>query len=396
MAQKGKSMADVNAAQEGIPGRINTEQLRNAELLLAYASETGITLPRETIENIIRLKHASDRSQPAPDSVETETLFLQATEALAKAVSPVTVASLRASYDKQDDTSLTGHFRSKILRSPRRVSLATLSVRRFRFWALGTLILLLVMQTYWVVGSSVTDDVTATLKQVDTDKSQKELLQREAKTIEERLKEYREKRSAPAADNAGGGQLEAELAKKQNEISIIDARLDNYELSTELNFEILNNWNEYWRRPLQFLGRIIGSSLKGNTENGEAAADPYPRLLKSLKTAQFAIYSLQIYLLPILYGLLGAITYVLRTLAVQIRSLTYTPESDICLRLRMNLGALSGLAIVWFIKEGDSQLPFASLSQFAIAFIAGYSVELLFAAMDRFISAFSGNSKETG
>lgn len=86
----------------------------------------------------------------------------------------------------------------------------------------------------------------------------------------------------------------------------------------------------------------------------------------------------------------------LRTLAVQIRSLTYTPESDICLRLRMNLGALSGLAIVWFIKEGDSQLPFASLSQFAIAFIAGYSVELLFAAMDRFISAFSGNSKETG
>lgn len=390
-------MADVNAAQEGIPSRINTEQLRNAELLLTYASETGITLPRETIENIIRLKHSSDSGRPAPDPVEMETLFLQATEALAKAVSPVTVASLRASYDKQDDTSLTGHFRSKILRSPRLVSLATLSVRRFRFWALGTLILLLVVQTYWVVGSSVTGDVTATLKQVDTDKSRKELLQREAKTIEERLKEYREKKNTLAAVNAGDdGQLEAELAKKQNEISIIDARLDNYEQSTELNFEILNNWNEYWRRPLQFLGRIIGSSPKGSAKEGEADADPYQRLLKSLKTAQFAIYALQIYLLPILYGLLGAITYVLRTLAVQIRSLTYTPESDICLRLRMNLGALSGLAIVWFIKEGDSQLPFASLSQFAIAFIAGYSVELLFAAMDRFISAFSGNSKETG
>ncbi|MEW6519099.1 MAG: hypothetical protein AB1461_06760 [Thermodesulfobacteriota bacterium] len=388
-------MADVNAAKEGLAGRINTEQLRNAELLLAYASETGITLPRETIENIIRLKHAADGGQPAADPVAMETSFLQATEALSKAVSPVTVASLRASYDKQDDTSLTGHLRSSILRSPRPVSLASLSVRRFRYWALSTLILLLILQTYWVVGSSVTGDVTATLERVATDTSQLELLQREAKTIEERLEQQAKKGGQPSGQAVETGQLEAELLKKQNEIIIVAARLKNYELSTELNFEILNNWNEYWRRPIQFLGRLIGSSPLENADKGEA--DLYQRLLKSLKTAQFAIYSLQIYLLPILYGLLGAITYVLRTLAVQIKSLTYTPESDICFRLRMNLGALSGLAIVWFIKEGgESQLPFASLSQFAIAFIAGYSVELLFAAMDRFISAFSGSSKETG
>ncbi|RJX27364.1 MAG: hypothetical protein C4531_13870 [Desulfurivibrio sp.] len=389
-------MADVNAAQENIASRISTEQLRNAELLLAYASETGITLPRETIENIIRLKHFSDSGQPAPDPVAMETSFLQATEALAKAVSPVTVASLRASYDKQDDTSLTGHFRSKILRSPRLVSQAALSVRRFRFWALGTLILLLVVQTYWVVGSSVTTDVTTTLDQVEKDRSQQALLRRESEAIEEKIREYQGGRSgratAPAVDV---GQLEAEHARKLNELTTVDARLKNYEQSTELNFEILNNWNEYWRRPIRFFGRLIGSRPLEDSGN-EGADDPYLPLLKSLKTAQFAIYSLQIYLLPILYGLLGAITYVLRTLAVQIRSLTYTPESDICLRLRMNLGALSGLAIVWFIKEGDSQLPFASLSQFAIAFIAGYSVELLFAAMDRFISAFSDSSKETG
>ena len=113
------------------------DQIRNAQLLLSYASESGINLPLETIESIVRMKHYRDGVQPPPDLVELESHFLQATEMLAKAVSPVTVASLRASYDKQDDTSLAGRFNTYILRTPKPVSLASLSVRHFRLWALS-------------------------------------------------------------------------------------------------------------------------------------------------------------------------------------------------------------------------------------------------------------------
>jgi hypothetical protein len=79
----------------------------------------------------------------------------------------------------------------------------------------------------------------------------------------------------------------------------------------------------------------------------------------------------------------------------QIKSLTYTSESNIGYRLRMVLGALAGLSIAWFIQPtGDAAelKAFATLSPFAIAFLAGYGVELLFSAMDRLIGAFTSVS----
>jgi len=55
----------------------------------------------------------------------------------------------------------------------------------------------------------------------------------------------------------------------------------------------------------------------------------------------------------------------------------------------MQLGALGGLAIGWFYKPEAGNIG-SSLSPFALAFLAGYSVEVLFFAMDKFVFAFSG------
>ena len=54
------------------------------------------------------------------------------------------------------------------------------------------------------------------------------------------------------------------------------------------------------------------------------------------------------------------------------------------------MGTLSGLAITWFFQP-TAEL-FKSLSPLAVAFLSGYSVEVLFAAMDRFVGAFSTKS----
>jgi hypothetical protein len=52
---------------------------------------------------------------------------------------------------------------------------------------------------------------------------------------------------------------------------------------------------------------------------------------------------------------------------------------------RLLLGGLSGLVIGWFIDPSSVK----TASPFALAFVAGYSVELLFSIMDKIIAALS-------
>jgi hypothetical protein len=125
-----------------------------------------------------------------------------------------------------------------------------------------------------------------------------------------------------------------------------------------------------------------------------------------LQQKEFILANLQLFVLPLFYGLLGAFVYVLRTLTIEIKTLTYTRESNISYRLRIQLGALAGLAIGWFTGPNASfsldtvssgalstfssgGVSAQTLSPMALAFVAGYSVDVLFALMDRIIYAFS-------
>ena len=51
---------------------------------------------------------------------------------------------------------------------------------------------------------------------------------------------------------------------------------------------------------------------------------------------------------------------------------------------------LGGLAVGWFVTPEQSSGAFMALSPLAMAFLAGYSIELLFTAMDTLIGAFAG------
>ena len=109
----------------------------------------------------------------------------------------------------------------------------------------------------------------------------------------------------------------------------------------------------------------------------------------TLQNAQFILQIMQLYLLPLLYGLVGSCAYILRSLTNEIKSLTYTPNANTGYTLRLRLGTLSGLAIGWFASPETTSV-IKTLSPFALAFVAGYSVELLFSLMDRIISALGG------
>ena len=102
------------------------------------------------------------------------------------------------------------------------------------------------------------------------------------------------------------------------------------------------------------------------------------------------------YLLPMLYGLLGACAFVLRKLSDEIDKLTYANDARVRYSLRLNIGLLSGLAVGWFIKPGAGDATLVSLSPLALAFVAGYGSDLFFLALDKIVQAFSGGSGASG
>jgi hypothetical protein len=95
------------------------------------------------------------------------------------------------------------------------------------------------------------------------------------------------------------------------------------------------------------------------------------------------------YLLPALYGLLGACAFVLRQLCNDVSTLRFADDSRVRYTLRLNIGVLAGLAVGWFIDPTQGGSVVANLSPLALAFVAGYGSDLLFAVLDRIVNAFS-------
>jgi len=101
--------------------------------------------------------------------------------------------------------------------------------------------------------------------------------------------------------------------------------------------------------------------------------------------AQFVLSILQSYILPLFYGILGAGTFVLRTLSKEMEDETFSEEKRTQHLLRVSLGALAGILVGWFsfLIPGETTTFVGSISPLAIAFLVGYNIELFFSLMDR-------------
>lgn len=316
------------------------EAVADSELLLAYAAVRGLPVGDEITKAIVESKNLLNSDPADSNTFQKQAEFWRAREALAKVVGNVTVLSLKATAQKEDDRSLWGNIKLKITGKREKVSAATIAVRRIRLWALLWLVLLLFFQIYWVIGTQITTDIPSVLKEAD--------------------------------------QIAQKVSAKPDDQSL-QAKLATLELDMSVHYSNLERWNGLWRKVI-FPG-VQAEKIK---------KVDYSALKKALETAKFPLLAIQLYLLPLLYGLLGAITFVLRSLALEIKAMTYTPEADINYRLRMHMGALAGLIAIWFLQPDASTAEiFKTLSPFALAFLAGYSVEVVFSAMDRFIAAFS-------
>lgn len=94
--------------------------------------------------------------------------------------------------------------------------------------------------------------------------------------------------------------------------------------------------------------------------------------------AETYLTGLKLYVLPVLLGMLGACTFVIRSISDEIKDYTFSNVSPLRHLLRVCVGGIVGVLIVTFYTVA---LP-TQLSILGWAFAAGYAMEPVFAAVD--------------
>jgi len=95
------------------------------------------------------------------------------------------------------------------------------------------------------------------------------------------------------------------------------------------------------------------------------------------------------FLVPFIYGALGACAFLLRNIGEKLKSREFDGSHIPQHWNRLFLGALSGGLIVMFIHQlpGSSDTTVIKISEGALGFLAGYSIEFLFNILDRILAA---------
>jgi hypothetical protein len=358
-----------------------TEYIYEAELLLAYVAQNGLEIDNTIVSVIVNSKYWLEQGEWTP---EREIQFWIAFNTIAKRVSPVSVASLKATSSTAAKSNILKDpcKRFNFYSLPRGSTFAKQSVNLYQKSTVWVLLILLLTHSYWLSESMLIAPIL-------------ELQQQMGKTQEEKVNLAKQQ-----ADDPRINELAAKIIEYQNLFKAHSKMLRTCKPLVSL-FASCSVLEEPNISPKEETG-VPQKIEKSNESKSSAILEVELEAL--LQQKKFILANLQLFMLPLLYGLLGALVYVLRTLTIEIKTLTYTIESNISYRLRIQLGALAGLAIGWFTGPNasfsldalSSETLFSSggvsaqtLSPMALAFVAGYSVDVLFALMDRIIYAFS-------
>lgn len=332
------------------------EHIEDAQLMLAYASEQALQIDSAIIADIVSSRRSLQKNEFDKDK---EIIFWNSFNALSKEIQPVCINSLKATrnYSGGPNKSKAAH-----------------TVFCYRISTLIVLIILICIQIYWGIGSFI---ITQIIEHSSFDQKIEKI-----QSFVEYQTEY--------------------LSKKGDNCSALGKFIDEYqdkEKDGKKHLEMYSELLKIWYSPFSNLVKIFVGRDKffqdyqdefETTGKKSHAAGGY---IREKESAQLVLQPIQQYILPLLYGWIGALAYVLRSINRQIAEITYTDQSKEHYRLRVQLGTLSGLAIGWFLPVDLATSPsfsFGNLSPLALSFLAGYSVELLFSAMDKIVEAFSG------
>lgn len=316
------------------------EAINEAIALLYYAARNGIDIDPEIKKTIDR-----SRGKNLEDLTEEDRLsFWNAFTFVADKLKPVTPDSIK--YTR--NVGIKGLSRRSV-QVPLHVIISSLA-----------LLFLVSVQVFWVGGWSLVTDVKANLEKVEAI---------QAAIIDE------ESRLSPTEFTT------PEIDRKYIQLRSALAQLTS-------TVETLHAWNLLWSK-FPFMHPPFKSSTY-------LQYDIETRANIDVDGAKLFLHASLVYGLPLLYGLVGSCFYVLRTLAREVRTWTFTQQSSINYLLRIALGPLAGLAAGLLLLGSVDQNVFAigsisirALGPLMIAFAAGYGVELIFAVLDRIVQSFT-------
>ena len=334
--------------------------IEDGQRLVCYIARDGKTeLDPNLIQVIIDAKY---KLAEKAWTQEDEQAFLVSYDKLSQSVYPVTVESINAIIPKATSK-----------KAP--VTKAESAVAWYRRGTMFALLLLITTQVYWLFGNELRSNLQTIF---DTrEHTQNQLIQ-------------------------------ADPADKQRPVLQASLKVENQRL--DANYKMLMLWNRVWSfggefddslpRHFQTEYLMKKKSLEQNSASNQAELDTLELnrslhqvrivFFENILSADFMLEALQNYILPLMYGLLGAFIYVLRDLLKTIKNLTYSFDNEIRYRLRLTLGALGGMIIGWFLKAEDAA-GMASMSPMAMAFLMGYNVDVLFTLMDKLIDNIKKN-----
>jgi hypothetical protein len=310
----------------------------DADSLLYYAIASGRDVPQAIRDPIVRTRRATIAAQLISDADEAE--FLAAYAKLALMVYPTTAATLRAT-SRTEKRPWPWRWMSHALTSEaQRVA--------YRFGTLALILVVIIGALEWTrtfISAVVSD-------QAEHAKILEEL--RPARAAQKRLAEQivLVDRERPG----GAEQLRAGLVRQKEELDIRLQMLDDREAGLIRRIQA----------GYETLGRILPVVNWSELRN----------VIVPVATIEAVL------VLPVLYGALGTVTFVLRTVYGEMIQRSFDARRTGEFVVRIFLGMLSGVSLPWLMVRDGQSIP-GGVTPAVLAFLGGYSVELLFAAIDR-------------
>ncbi len=321
-----------------------------ANTLLYYAVSSGQDLPAAICDPIIKARAALDRGETLSEDEEAK--FLDAYSKLAVRVSPVTAATLDATSRGRGRRGWVGR-----LLGLRPVSDAQRLVRIFGFMALGLILCIAVGE--WTL--TFVRSIAAAEKQFEA--NSQEL--REATTRLGSIEDQITLLSPSAEARPDTAAVRQVLKARKDEIEAKRAAL------RDANQKLSDSIDQGYT--------TLGQVLLFDRETLKDVSVPLGIILGS-------------FLLPVLYGALGTFAFVLRSLFREMVDRTFDGRRTGEFTVRIFLGMLSGPTLQWLVVGADGTLA-GGVSPAVLAFLGGYSVEILFAAVDRLVHLVTGRMR---
>lgn len=349
----------------------------DAQRLLEFAAANA-----KKVDDDIRnpLIAAADSVAKGAPTVTDEQSFLKAYEALTTKTAPVTADTLEASKTKLPE------FAAFFSRHSFENALRGLTLGRFVNALVFVFILLItcVSLGYYSLGSTGLSryrELHTSLEKLESELPQKkDLVALRDSAVK---KEQANSKVDPAAlDTANRNLRETQHLVYLDELSISQFRSEHDAIP-----ERLWKWSQ---QPCSTGASYVFAwtlcSAVDKIPDGEKPSSDTAKLeaAKTVAARMSDIY------LPLLLGWLGAYAFILRNMTKEISENSFAKSSALRHIVRLGLGALAGFASTWLLTpETVGGVQLKNVPAWALAFIAGYGIELVFSFMDRIIGAFT-------